>query len=234
MKHNNVTKQWMIALTLGTMGIVNLAAPVVAAQAGTSSGTTSTTQTSRPDPLQVVLDNIAAKLGRALTDSETSEIKTALATAKEEAEEANATMVEDIADTFDLTIDQVKAALQKRAPLVQTLSDLVGHKLTKAEVDALRAATKARRDALKTVHDELVETIASITGLTPEEADETLRPPAPPKPEDKPADKPADKPECKPGGGQGGQQGGQGGQAGGKKTGQQGGQCGQKGGMQLA
>ncbi len=190
----NATKALMLALAVATTGLMSIATPIRAA----SSAGSSTTPPPRPNPGQAVLDNIAAKLGRALTEAEVNEIKAALKAAKDEIEEANATAVEDIADTFGLTVDQVKAALQKRAPLVQTLSELVGHKLTQAEIQALRDIMKARRDALKKIHDELVESIASSTGLTPEETDEALRPPPPPKP---PEGKPGDKPGCKPPGG---------------------------------
>ncbi len=132
-------------------------------------------------------------MGRALTASEIKEVNAALTSGKEQIEDANATLVKNIASAFGLSQDQVKEALKKRAALVQTLAEMVGRKLTATEIQALRVAMNARRDALKTIHDELAVTLASATGLTPEEAGEALRPPPPPKPGDKPADKPADK-----------------------------------------
>lgn len=204
MKRNTekkLSRNMLLVLAAGAMALTSIATPALAAKPG-APDRGSAAQRPRPDAAQVVLDNIASKLGRALTTSETKEIKAALGTAKTAIEEANSAWVEEIADVFGLTIEQVRAALQKRAPLVQSISELVGHQLTRAELDALRNATKARRDALKKIHDELVDTIASISGLTPEEADEALRPPPPPRPGDKPADKTGDKPECKPRGGE--------------------------------
>ena len=193
MKNNNLKNNGLAALALTATGLMNIAAPLFAAPTATGSTQTNRAGTQpdgkQPDGTQTVLDNIAAKLGRALSASETKEIKAALEAAKTKIEAANATLLQDIADAFGLTTEQVKTALQTRAPLVQTLSQLVGHKLTQAEIEALRAATKARADALKTIHDDLVETIASITGLTPGEAADALRPPPPPKPGDKPCDK---------------------------------------------
>ena len=132
MKRSTVTKKLMLALALGITGLMSVATPVLAASTG------GTTQTSRPDQAQVILDNLADKLGRALTASEIKAVNAALTSGKEQIEDANATLVKNIASAFGLSQDQVKEALKKRAALVQTLAEMVGRKLTATEIQALR------------------------------------------------------------------------------------------------
>jgi F0F1-type ATP synthase delta subunit len=171
-----------------------------------TSGTTSTAKPPKPNPAQALLDNLADKLERDLTEAEAKEIKLALDTAKQQIEAANNKLVSDLASAFALTPEQVKEALKTRAPLVETLAKLVGHKLTSDEIKLLKAAIEAHHKALKASRDELIATISSSTGLTNDEVAEALQPPPPPKPSDKPSDKPSEKPNCKPEGQKGGQQ----------------------------
>lgn len=199
--------RWTKSLAISIMMVANLTLQMVMAAPmtnGNTGGTTSTANPQKPNPAQALLDNLADKLERELTKAEANEIKLALDTAKEKIEAANGKLVSDLSSAFALSADQVKEALQTRAPLVETFARLVGHKLTRDEINLLKPAFEAHHKALKSSRDELIATIGSVTGLSNDEVAESLQPP-PPKPSDKPNNKPGDKPNCKPGGEQSGQ-----------------------------
>ena len=174
MKRNAWIGGLAIALSLNTALMVG------AVPAGPGDGTTKPAPPPRPGgPGKGLLEKLEAKLGRALSETEKKEIGDALKTAEQKLHEAQDEFVGAVADATGLTLDQVKAALKgaARGPAQgKALENALGRKLTATERAAVRAAIKARCEAKKAAMDELIATIASITGLTEDEVKEALKP----------------------------------------------------------
>jgi len=182
MKIRSRTKGLVLALALSAGGLT-LAGHAATSTDATPDSSAAQTAPPKPDRLAGLIARIEDKLDRALTDEEKTEIADALKAEAQASRDAQGDAVEAIAEATGLALDKVKEALKgnPRGPeILQRLADQLGRALTDAERKAVVAALKARADARKAAHEQLIATVASITGLTEDEANEVLKPPPPP------------------------------------------------------